>query len=227
MAYINISSFFGNVQTNGMNSFNFSDYASIKNGSYKKLVKSYLVQQKGDSADKGSTSVKKPKKDTTDQTGLARMKTQADSLKKSAKELSDDALWKQTNGKYDMDKIAKAVKGFANDYNDTIDQAAKVTSRDVSQQTGFMTSMTKTMSTALSKVGITIGADGKMSVNEDELKKADTKQLKALFSGSASYGAQMEQKASAISSAALRNSSLYSSNGTLSSAISGTFEGWM
>ena len=173
MAYINISSFFGNVQTNGMNSFNFSDYASIKNGSYKKLVKSYLVQQKGDSADKGSTSVKKPTKDTTDQTGLARMKTQADSLKKSAKELSDDALWKQTNGKYDMDKIAKAVKGFANDYNDTIDQAAKVTSRDVSQQTGFMTSMTKTMSTALSKVGITIGADGKMSVNEDELKKAD------------------------------------------------------
>ena len=90
MAYINISSFFGNVQTNGMNSFNFSDYASIKNGSYKKLVKSYLVQQKGDSADKGSTSVKKPTKDTTDQTGLARMKTQADSLKKSAKELSDD-----------------------------------------------------------------------------------------------------------------------------------------
>ena len=227
MAYINISSFFGNVQTNGMNSFNFSDYASIKNGSYKKLVKSYLVQQKGDSADKGSTSVKKPTKDTTDQTGLARMKTQADSLKKSAKELSDDALWKQTNGKYDMDKIAKAVKGFANDYNDTIDQAAKVNSKDVSQQTGFMTSMTKTMSTALSKVGITVGADGKMSVNEDELKKADTKQLKALFAGYASYGAQMEQKASAISSAALRNSSLYSSNGTLSSAISGTFEGWM
>lgn len=227
MAYINISSFFGDVQTNGMNSFNFSDYASIKNGSYKKLVKSYLVQQKGDSADKGSTSVKKPTKATTDQTGLARMKTQADSLKESAKDLNDNALWKQTNGKYDMDKIAKAVKRFANDYNDTIDQAAKVTSKDVSQQTGFMTSMTKTMSTALSKVGITVGADGKMSVNEDELKKADTKQLKALFSGSTSYGAQMEQKASAISSAALRSSSLYSSNGTLSSAISGTFEGWM
>lgn len=227
MAYINISSFFGNVQTNGMNSFNFGDYASIKNGSYKKLIKSYFAQQKGDTTDKNSTAVKKPTKDTTDQTGLARMKTQADSLKKSADALNEDALWKQTNGSYDMDKIAKAVKNFANEYNDTIDQSAKVSSKDVAQQTGFMTSMTKTMSTALSKVGVSVGADGKLSVDEEQLKKADMKNLKALFSGSSSYAAQMEQKASAISSAALRSSSLYSSNGTLANTLSGTFEGWM
>ena len=227
MAYINISSFFGNVQTNGMNSFNFGDYAAIKNGSYKKLVKSYFAQQKGDTADKNSTAVKKPAKDTTDQTGLARMKTQADSLKKSADALNEDVLWKQTNGTYDMEKITKAVKDFANEYNDTIDQSAKVSSKEVAQQTGFMTSMTKTMSTALSKVGITVGTDGKMSVDEDELKKSDMKNLKALFSGSSSYAAQMEQKASAISSAALRSSSLYSSSGTLTNTLSGTFEGWM
>lgn len=227
MAYINISSFFGNVQTNGMNSFNFSDYASIQNGSYKKLVKSYLGKQTETSSDKDSTSVKKPSKDAADTTGLTRMKTQADALKKSAKELTDDDLWKTTNGKYDMDKISKAVKNFASEYNDTIDQTAKVNAKEVSQQTGFMTSMTKTMSKALSKVGITVGTDGKLSVDEEQLKKADTKELKALFSGSSSYGAQMEQKASAISSAALRSSSLYSSNGTMSSMLSGTFEGWM
>lgn len=227
MAYMDISKFFGNVQTTGMSAFNFSDYASIKNGSYKKLVKSYYNQAKDTTSKKDTTTVDKYKKDTTDKTGLAQMKTEADALKKSAKEFTSDELWKKTNGSYDMDKIAKAVKGFAENYNDTIEQAGKVSTKDVSQQTGFMSSLTKTMSNALSKVGVTVGADGKLSVDEEALKKADEKNVKSLFSGSTSYASQIEQKAGAISSAALRNSSIYSSNGTLSSAIAGTFEGWM
>ena len=41
MAGFNISSFFNNSKPSFMSSFNFSDYASIKNGSYKKLVKAH------------------------------------------------------------------------------------------------------------------------------------------------------------------------------------------
>lgn len=227
MANFNISSLFGGLNTGAFSSINFSDYASIKNGSYKKLLKSYYGQQKPASTSKTDTTTKKKKTETTDNTGLTKMKTEAGELKKAAEAFNKDDLWKQTDGKYDMDKILSAIKKFASEYNDVIDQSAKVSSKEVSQQTGFMTSMSKTMSGSLEKIGVKFGDDGKMSIDEETLKKADAKDLKAMFSGSYSYASQIAQKASAISSAALRSFSIYSSNGTLSSALSGMFNDWI
>ena len=44
-----ISSLFGGFNSNStFGSFNFSDYASIKNGSYRKLVQSYYAKDKVD-----------------------------------------------------------------------------------------------------------------------------------------------------------------------------------
>ncbi len=227
MAYFNFSSFFNNTQSSTFGSINFSDYALIKSGSYKKLMKAYFSQQKETSTSKADTTDKKKTTDVTDTTGLTKMKSEADELKTAAEACTQSDLWKQTNGEYDKDKIASAVKKFVSEYNDVIDQNAKVSSRDVSQQTGFMTSMSKTMSGALSKIGITVETDGKMSVDDDAFSKADMKDVKSLFSGSHSYVSQIAQNASAISSAALRSSSMYSSNGTLSSTLSSLFNQWV
>lgn len=228
MTNFNISSFFSNPKSSGLSAINFSDYASIKNGSYKKLVKSYYAKQKDTvSTDKPNKTPSKTKRDDVDTTGLSKMKAEATELKKSADSLSKADLWKQTDGKYDMDKISKAIKGFASEYNDVVEQSEKVTSKDVTQQTGFMTSMSKTMSKALEKVGVTIGEDGKMSVDEDKLKKADGNDLKRMFSGSFSYAAQVGDKAGAISSAAVRSASMYSSNGTMSNTMTGMFNEWI
>ncbi len=204
---------------------NFGDYNAIRNGSYRKLLKAYYADEKTTTSKKNTTT----KKDdyTTDRTGLTLMKKDADELKDSAKALSDSSLWKQTNGSYDMDKITKAVKDFASDYNDVISQSAKVSNKDITQYKNWMSSMTSTMSKALSQVGVSAGVDGKLTVDEDTLKNADIKNLKSLFSGNTSYTSQIEQKASNISSAALRNSSLYSSNGMLSGTLASTFSGWM
>lgn len=230
MAGFNISSFFNNSKPSFMSSFNFSDYASIKNGSYKKLVKAHYKMQKEtatDKTDKKEKPAKTQKLDTTDKSGLTKMKSQADELKTSAKAFEKDDLWKQKNGTYDMDKIASAIKSFANEYNDVIDQSAKVSSKDVSMQTGFMTSLSKTMSNSLSKIGVTIGDDGKMSVDENALKNANAKDVKAMFSGKYSYASQIGEKASAISSAAARGAGTYSSDGSWSSTLSGMFNDWV
>ena len=71
------------------------------------------------------------------------------------------------------------------------------------------------------------GADVRLSVDEEALKKADAKDVKALFSGNHSYASQIANNASAIGSAAVRSSSMYSSNGTLSSSLSGLFDKWI
>ena len=224
----NASALFSSINnSNNTNMFNinFNDYSAIKNGSYRKLVKSYFEIDKQSTTNKTDT-VKKNEIYTADK-NLSQMKVEADELKKSTEELSDSSLWKQTNGSYDLEKITKAVKTFANDYNDVIDQSAKVSNKDITQYKNWMSSMTNTMSNALSKVGITVGADGNMSVDEEKVKKADIKNLKALFSGNTSYASQIEQKAASISSAALRNNSIYTNNGTISSSLGSTFTGFM
>lgn len=230
VANFNISSLFGGLSSgNSMfSSFNFSDYYSIRSGAYKKLISKYYSGQNDTTSSKTDKTQQKQQAAalTKDTTGLTKMKKESDDLKASVANLSKDELWKQTNGEYDIDKIVSAVKSFASDYNDVLDQSSKVSTREVSQQTGFMTSLTNTMTKSLAKVGVTIGSDGKMSVNEDTLKKADMSNVKSLFSGNYSYASQVADKASAITSAANRSSSLYSSNGTYSSAISNMYNFW-
>lgn len=223
---LNIGTLFSSLGNNN-NTFNFSDYASIKNGSYGKLMKSYYAEQKKDVAPEktpNKTTVNKNKSEQlVDKTGLTQMKKEADGLKSAVDALAKDDLWKSA----DRDKIAGAVKDFVNEYNDVIAQSKKVNSGNVTQSTKYMSSMTDTMSKALSKAGISVGSDGKLSLDEDALSKASVDNVKSLFNGKVSYGSQIADKASEISRDTLMNSSVYSSNGTLSSALSGMFNNWV
>lgn len=228
----NISSLFSGFNSNStFGSFNFGDYASIKNGSYGKLLKSYYTEQKKDTASAKkttSTTTEKTKQEkTVDSTGLTQMKKEADGLKTAAEALNKEDLWKQNNGEYDMDKITSAVKSFAKEYNDVIGQASKINTKDISQSIHYMSSMTNTMSKVLSKVGVTVGTDGKLSVDEDAMKKANVSSLKSLFSGTASYGSQMADRAGEISRETIMNSSVYSNKGTLSSSLNNMFNKWI
>ena len=94
-------------------------------------------------------------------------------------------------------------------------------------QTGFMKSLTSTMSKALSKIGVSVSEDGSLSVDEDVLKNANTKDVKSLLSGKYSYASQVADKASAISSAAARSAGTYTQNGTWSNTLSGMFDQWL
>lgn len=229
MAGFNISSLFGSTSSGGslFSSFNFSDYNSIRSGAYKKLMKKYYSQQ-NDTTKKTTDKTTTKKSNyipTTDQT-LTKVKKESDELKTAAQKLGKDDLWKQQNGAYDTDKIVSAVKSFASEYNDVVAQSAASTNKSVSQQTSYMTSLTKTMSNNLKKAGITVGVDGKMSVDEEALKKADMDSIKSLFSGKYSYASQVADKASAITSAAARNSSMYSGSGAYSGVASSLYNFW-
>ncbi len=224
-----ISTLLSSLGTNNsaLGSINLGDYASIKSGSYKKLLKAYYDEQSSDASSTAKTKTKKNSDASIDNTGLSTLKKDAENLKSSAEALSKDDLWKKTDGKNDMDKIANAVKSFAQNYNDVIEQSSKVTSKDVSSDTKYMSSLTSTLSNSLSKIGVTVGADGKLSVNEDTLKAADASDIKTLFTGKVSYGSQIADKAATISKDTIMNSSIYSSDGSVSSTLSGLFNDWM
>ena len=222
---VDYSYLFGGTQTaSASGTFSLSDYAAIKNGSYGKLLKAYYARQDAEKAASSGDSTQK----------LTLMKSGADSLKKSADALNNNALWEKkkitkkdekTGGEteveaYDWDAITKAVKSFVEDYNDVIEQAGDSNSKDVLRNAVWMTRITESNENLLSKVGITIGKGNKLELDEEALKEADISTLKTLFTGHNSFADKVSMKANSISNAAARSNGTYKSNGTYSNALS-------
>ncbi|MDD5935752.1 MAG: hypothetical protein PUC65_09360 [Clostridiales bacterium] len=220
------------------------DYYSIRNGSYKKLLTAYYKKQNSET-NKETTNDKKTDTNilSTDRTNLTATKTSADKLNKAAMALTatgDDSLFEKTLKSvkdentgvtsnqmvYDTDKIAKAVSAFAKAYNDTIKSAADSNLNSVLRSTSLMVSQTAVNKNMFAKVGITIGKDNTLTVDETKLKAANMTDVKALFNGSGSYASDVSTKAREISSeslSALTQGRLYGANGKYSTAsIAGT-----
>ena len=200
---------FNNMQpTSTGGTFSLGDYAAIKNGSYKKLLKAYYAKQDAEKSTISSDAMK----------NSSLVKSSADALKKSANALNNEALWEKKED-YDWDAITKAVKSFVDDYNSLVKLAGNSDSKDVLRNAVWMTGMTEANDNLLSKAEITVGKGNQMELNEDVLKKVDISTLKTLFTGHNSLADKIATKANSISNAAARTSGTYKSNGTYSNAL--------
>jgi flagellar capping protein FliD len=202
------------------------DYASIKNGSYKKLLNAYYKKQEA----AGSVTLDATKKE------LLATKQAAESLKSAArtitqtgatsvfekvkKSVTDEKTGVTTEVEdYDRDKILSAVKNFVKSYNSTVDATADQDNLPILRKGSIMVSGTSSNSGLLKKVGISIGEGNQLSVDETKLKKADINDLKTLFEGKNSYADRMLSKATEISlvaSNAMSSNRLYGVNGKYS-----------
>lgn len=203
------SYFFNNMQSASTSgTFSLGDYAAIKNGSYKKLLKAYYAKQDAEKSAVSEDSMK----------NSALVKSGADALKKSANALNNDKLWEK-NEDYDWDAITKAVKNFVDDYNDVVEIAGDSDSKDVLKNAVWMTGLVDTNSNLLSKIGITVGKGNQMELDEEMLRKSDINTLKTLFTGHNSLADKMATKANSIANAAARTSGTYKNNGTYSNTL--------
>ena len=213
---------------------NLGEYSSIRNGAYRKLVKSYYKKMNStdpDTTDKSTTGStgRNTKVNSTGTVALSTVKSEASDLVTSAKKLTatgKDSLF-ASEEKYDADATYKAVSNFITQYNDTVDALSKVNSTAVKNAGNHMQNMTNIMSKGLSKVGITVGTDGKLTVDEQKFKAADMSKVKALFDGSSSYAGVVSSAAGRIASQAGNQISqlgggLYGSNGYYNSYYSGS-----
>lgn len=238
------SSLFGSLKTDSTSALSsvVSDYSSIKNGSYGKLLKSYYGQNTASSAtSSASKAADKTSKTSTAATQEAKqtlsdIKSASGKLDSAASKLTStgtDSLFTKkdiTNddgtvtNDYDKDAIYSAVNSFAKSYNDTLDAADKSSNQNITGVASNMTSLTSTMKNALSKIGVSVGTDGKLSVDEDALKSADVKSIKSLMNGNTSYAKQIENFAGKLTNASTNqltslSGSFYTSNGYYSSAL--------
>lgn len=216
----NISSLFSSLNTGSTSGSSglaglLSDYNSIRNGSYGKLMKAYYnnvdnsavksaynkaVKNGNTSAAADSTATIKELQSTTDDlTASARdLYTTGSKSVFNKKDVTDE------NGKimqqYDTDAIYKSVKSFVDDYNSVLEAADKSKDSKVQNSVIGMINYTKMESNMLGKLGITIGSDYQMSIDEDTFKKSDMSVAKSLFNGTGSYAYTIGSKSAMTNS---------------------------
>ncbi len=219
-----------------------SEYNNIKSGTYYKVVKAYYAKQTAATkGTKDTESSKKAAKAVQSENAKKLNKTQSDakSLTESAEALmsrgsdsvfkevdittkNDDGTETTTKG-YDTDAIYKAVKKFADNYNNLVDSGSKSVSGKVQNQVSNMVSGTQAYEKMLNKIGISIGSDDKLSIDEKAFKAADMTTVKTMFNGNSSFAGSVSSRASMINYTAqseANKSSLYTNRGSYNNVYS-------
>lgn len=220
-----------NSGTNNLLGIDLAEYSSITRGSYNKLVKAYY-DKFGDN--KNTSSATGDKSETVAKTTL---KGSANDLNKATSALltnGKDSVFKKVDIKdeetgettkgYDKDKIYDAVNSMVEAYNGLVGSSTSSNSNAVLRQTLHMINSTASNGEMLAEVGIKIGADNKLSVDEDAFKNADMNKVKTLFAGTASWAGKVQSAASNIYNNvnnSLGNSNFYTANGSLGNYSTG------
>lgn len=194
-------SFFG-----GMGNTNiFSDYASIRNGSYRKLLKAYY----GGNNNSGTTSTgtrsntsnvldqileerKNPKVSEQTSEANSNLTSGIPKLTNAVKALQNDATYTASeDGKTSaQDKVVSALKTYVTEYNDVVNAAKKSTLSNKTSHIASMMKSTAANADKLKEIGITINGNGTLQFIEGQAKHADISKVQNLFSkeNSMSYG---------------------------------------
>lgn len=225
----------------GMGNLNFlSDYASIKNGSYGKLMKTYygtgLDAGKTTSSKKHSSSdvvdkileeKKNPKVSKEAQEANANLTTGLSSLKTSVSALQNSKTYTDTeNGQSAADKVVSAMKSYVSDYNNVVKAAKGSTLAGKTAYVENMMNSTAANADKLSEVGVTINSDGTLELNAAKLKEAGiSSKVQELFSPDniMSYGSTIASRvkfAGGSTSSSATTGSTETSNTTSSGAAS-------
>lgn len=231
-----------NNNTSFMSGIDYAGYNTIRNGSYRKLVKAYYAKESADTTQSSKNDNKTEQTASNQKVNAATVRDSAASIVSDVKELSSDKLWKKTtttdkdgnsSTDYDKDAIYKAVSSFAKDYNSLVSAAGSSSDNNILRTNSTMVAYTRANKNLLSSVGISIGSDNKLTVDEDKLKSSDMTTLKSLFEGRGSFGKMTSSSAassysSAVSQLAkLSSSTTYSNMGSysyISGSIYDTFK---
>lgn len=185
-----------------------AEYASIRSGSYHKLLKAYYNDTGSSAVSDMMNSSTSTAKDSTKQ--LSKMENAAESLKESADALMTRGtkdIFKQTTVKnadgtttkgFQKDAIYNKVNTFIEDYNSLVDATEESDTKSIARASAQMIQMTNANKRLLDDIGISINKDDTLSIDKEAFMAADMNKVKSLFNGTGSYGYQVGVKASMI-----------------------------
>ncbi len=170
-----------------------SEFQSIRSGSYGKLLSAYYAKQEKDSV---AEAVKKETENRQLVGG------NASSLKSASKTLS-----RMDFSKASAEESLKAIKDFVSSYNSVIDTADDVNSKGILRNAVWMTNITKQSAGLLGELGISIGKDNKLTLDETKWAEAGNTTKASLFNGRQGLGEKMVYKAGQMTNASAEKAS--------------------
>ena len=204
----------------------------------KHLYKAYFNQQKAEAKSAATEAASKfEKKDAsaTKTTGYSaskndKLKTYSSALSASVSKLESAFKEDEKTGEVDKTKAYEAAQQFVSSYNDLYSATRSSGNTAVSNKSEFVANMTNAYSRKLEAVGISVGTDGKLSIDEDKFKAADEDDLKKIFGKDNSYASFMSTQANAFtayanSAAYLDSNTTYTKAGTVASSNSSALSG--
>lgn len=238
----NSGSMFGAGSSNNLYSL-FSERNSIKNGTYKKLLRNYFgsMEQSSDvtsSAKKSRSSnniidtllkekmyptVSKEAKEAN-----SNLTSGIGNLKSSLSALQKDSTYQDTeNGSTAADKVVSAMKSYVTNYNDVVTASKSSTLSNKTAYVANMMSATSKNADKLAEIGVTRRQDGTLQLDETKLKNSDLSKVQQLFSSEniQSYGSTIASRvkfaggASTGSSAAVDNTETKTQTGTSAAGL--------
>ena len=204
------NSMFGSNNSTNLYSL-FSERASIKNGTYKRLLKSYFSTVGGDSdgtsatrKSRGSDIIDKLLKEKMYPTvsketkeANSNLTSGLNSLQSSVSALQKDSTYEDTeNGATAVDKVVSAVKSYVTSYNDTVTASKSSTLTNKTAYVANMMSTTSKYSKELAEIGVSLKQDGTLQLDETKLKSTDISKVQKLFSSDniQSYGSTIASR---------------------------------
>lgn len=204
------NSMFGSNNSTNLYSL-FSERASIKNGTYKRLLKSYFGTVGGDSD--GTTSARKnrgsdiidkllkekmyPTVSKETKEANSNLTSGLNSLQSSVSALQKSSTYEDTeNGSTAADKVVSAVKSYVTNYNDVVTASKSSTLTNKTAYVANMMSATSKYANELSEIGVSLKQDGTLQLDETKLKSADISKVQKLFSSDniQSYGSTIASR---------------------------------
>ncbi|MCM1105847.1 MAG: flagellar filament capping protein FliD [Blautia sp.] len=196
--------------SNMLGNYSLADYASIRNGSYSRLLKSYYAKADSSSGrTSGNTSNKtynywnydeKIKGISAKMSSVSKDSAETlDKIQTSAESLSSSA--QKVTATEDREKMYSAAAAFVKDYNSLMESSGKSQVGAIKASRSSIVSNTSANAEKLASVGITVNAkDNTLSIDASKFKSADLDTVKGLFDGKSSYAAKISSSASAIAS---------------------------
>lgn len=194
----------------------------------KPLYKHYFAQQKAETTSAAKEAASKyEKKETTKSSAYSaakndRLSEYAGKVKTAVTDLEAAFKADSKTGEVDMDKAFSAAESFVKSYNDLYSSTRSSGNASVSGKSQFVANMTNAYSNKLSKVGITVGNDGKLSIDKDTFNNASDEEREAIFGKKNSYASFVSEQANAVSAYAktaayLDANKTYTKSGTVDS----------
>lgn len=162
-----------------------------------------------------------------------KLEKSADSLKEQAEKLSEtgeESFLEKIKADGNSGEACKVVESYVEQYNSTLSSLGKSGGALNQYYSKMLQEAVDENSETLEKIGITVGKDGKLSIDEQKLKAASIDDIQSVFTGSDGLAARTAFIADRISSNAQANmesvSSQYDITGNLQSQLASRYDFW-